>query len=70
MVIGKVPVAALLATVRLKSVVPDPGAAMDAGVKLEVTPDGTPVAEKETAELKPPLTLTVTTAYPLCPLAR
>jgi hypothetical protein len=62
MVIGKVPVLALEATVRLKSVVPEPGAAIEAGVKLEVTPAGTPVAENETPELKPPETETVTTA--------
>ena len=34
MVIGKVPVVALLGTDRLKSVVPEPGAAIDAGLKL------------------------------------
>jgi hypothetical protein len=67
MVIGKVPLVALRGTDRLKSVVPEPGAAIDAGLKLEVTSDGTPVAEKETAELKPPLTETVTTANPLWP---
>jgi hypothetical protein len=62
MVMVWVPVGALLATVRLKSVVPEPGAAIEAGVKLDVTPDGTPVALKETAELNPPDTATVTTA--------
>ena len=61
------PLVALRGTDRLKSVVPEPGAAMDAGLKLEVTSDGTPVAEKETAELKPPLTETVTVAKPLWP---
>ena len=34
MVMGKVPVVAFLGTERLKSVVPEPGAAMDAGLKL------------------------------------
>ena len=34
MVMAKVPVGALLDTVRLKSVVPEPGAPMEAGVKL------------------------------------
>jgi antitoxin (DNA-binding transcriptional repressor) of toxin-antitoxin stability system len=52
----------LPATLRLKSEVPEPGAAIEAGVKLEVTPDGTPVAESATAELNPPETETVTTA--------
>ena len=64
------PVAALRETVKLKSTVPDPGAARDDGLKLEVTPEGTPVAEKETAELNPPETLVVTVAYPLCPWSR
>jgi hypothetical protein len=43
---------------------------IDAGLKLDVTPDGTPVAESATAELKPPVAVTVTTAYPLCPQIR
>jgi hypothetical protein len=46
----------------LKSVVPDPGAPIDAGVKLEVTPEGTPVAENEMEESNPPETDVVTTA--------
>jgi hypothetical protein len=66
-VIGYVPVLAVLATVRLKSEVPEPGAAIEAGLKLAVTPDGTPVAESAIAELNPPTTVVVTTAYPLWP---
>jgi hypothetical protein len=57
-----VPVAAVPDTVRLKSVVPEPGAAMEAGLKLYVTPEGTPVAVKEIAVSKPPETAVVTTA--------
>ena len=46
----------------MKSVVPEPGAAMEAGLKLYVTPEGTPVAVKEIAVSKPPETAVVTTA--------
>lgn len=46
---------------------PEPGAAMDAGLKLTVTPDGCPLALKEMAESKPPETDVVTVAYPLWP---
>lgn len=65
MVIGYVPVGAVLETVSVKCEVPEP--VIDVGLKLEVTPDGTPVAESATAESKPPVAVTVTTAYPLCP---
>ena len=41
------------------TLVPDPGAAKLAGVNVEVTPVGNPLAERETAELNPPLTVTV-----------
>jgi len=57
-----VPVGALEATERLKFVDPEPGAETEAGLKLVVTPAGTPLAEKEIAELKPPSTEVVTTA--------
>jgi hypothetical protein len=46
----------------LKSDVPEPGAAMELGLKLAVTPEGTPVAERLIAELNPPDTDVVTTA--------
>jgi len=64
-VIGKVPVGAVRDTERVKSDVPDP--VMEVGLKLPVTPDGMPVADKATAESKPPEPLMVTTAYPLSP---
>jgi hypothetical protein len=67
-VIGKVPVGAFLATVRVKCDVPEP--VMELGLKLPVTPDGMPVADKVTAEAKPPATVNVTTANPLCPRSR
>ena len=66
-VIGYVPVRAFLVTINVKSDVPEPGAAMEAGLKLAVTPDGTPVAENVMAESNPPDTVVVTTAYPLWP---
>jgi len=51
--------------VRVKSDEPDP--VMEDGLKLPVTPDGMPVAERATAELNPPDGVTETTAYPLWP---
>jgi hypothetical protein len=69
-VMGCVPVPAFLETVSVKCEVPAPGAAMEAGLKLPVTPEGRPVAERATAELNPPVTVVVTTAYPLWPRAR
>ncbi len=38
---------------------PEPGAAMEVGLKLTVTPVGWPVADKAIAELKPPETAVV-----------
>jgi len=70
MVIVLVPVGAFLATVRVKSDVPDPGAAIVAGLKLPVTPDGIPDADKVTGALNPPETVVVTTPYPLWPWSR
>lgn len=61
-VITCVPVGAFLATVRVKSDVPEPGAAIGLGLKLPVTPEGMPVAESVIAALNPPETLVVTTA--------
>jgi hypothetical protein len=60
MVMGKVPVGAFLATVRVKCEVPAP--VMEVGLKAPVTPDGRPVADKATAESKPPEMPMVTTA--------
>lgn len=60
MVIVEVPVGAFLATVRVKSEVPEP--VTEAGLKLPVTPDGRPDADKVTAESNPPEAVTVTTA--------
>jgi hypothetical protein len=67
---GYVPVGAVFETVRLKCAEPEPGAAMEAGLKLVVTPDGTPVAESEIAALNEPESAVVTVAYPLWPSRR
>jgi hypothetical protein len=47
--------------------VPEPGTAMDVGLKLTVTPAGWPLAVKATAESKPPETVVVTLEVPLLP---
>jgi hypothetical protein len=56
------PAVAVLVAENVTVLVPDPGAAMLAGAKLAVTPDGSPVAERFTAELNPPEGVTVRTA--------
>lgn len=50
------PVVAVALAVSVRVDVPLPGAAIDAGAKLAVTPAGKPDAESEIAELKPLLT--------------
>src|SRR5580693_728632 len=47
--------------------VPEPGAAMDVGLKLTVTPVGWPVADNAMAELNPPETAVVIVDEPLLP---
>lgn len=44
---------AVASTASVRVDVPEPGAAMVAGLKLAVTPAGWPVADRERAELKP-----------------
>lgn len=56
------PVLADLETEMFMWVLPEPGAAIEAGLKLTVTPEGWPVALKLIAEVKPPETDVVTTA--------
>lgn len=63
-VILAVPVVAVLLAVKVRVELPLPGAAMEAGLKLAVTPAGNPEADKETAELKPPLTVVETVELP------
>ena len=66
-VIVYVPVAVVEATVKVMVEVPEPGAAMDVGLKLTVTPVGWPVADKAIAESKPPETAVVIVDVPLLP---
>ncbi len=54
-----VPVEALLLALKVTVELPDPGAAIEVGLKVAVTPDGRPLAESERAELKPPATVVV-----------
>jgi hypothetical protein len=46
---------------------PDPGAAIEAGLKVTVTPVGWPDAERETALLKPPETVVEIVELPELP---
>src|SRR4029077_18525518 len=62
-----VPVVAGLLAERVSVELPLPGAAMEAGLKLAVTPAGNPDADNETAELKPPLTVVETVELPEAP---
>ena len=55
------------ATANVAVEVPDPGAAIDDGVKLTVTPDGCPDADNATAELKPLLPVEVMVEVPRLP---
>lgn len=56
----EVPVVAVLLAEKVSVELPLPGAAMEAGLKLAVTPEGKPDADSETAALKPPLTVVET----------
>ena len=62
-----VPVVAVLLAERVRVELPPPGAAMEAGLKLAVTPAGNPEADNATAELKPPLTVVETVVLPEVP---
>jgi hypothetical protein len=62
-----VPVVAVALAVKVSVEVPLPGAAMEAGLKVAVTPAGNPEADNETAELKPPLTAVVMAEVPVAP---
>jgi len=68
-VIVEVPAAAVLATVKVSVELPEPGAAMDVGLNAAVTPAGRPVAESDTAELKPPETVVEIVLVPELPAA-
>ena len=64
-----VPFAVVVSTSRVKVEVPEPGAAIDVGLKLAVTPVGWPVTVKATAESKPPEMAVVILDVPLLPFA-
>ena len=64
------PATACALALKVKVLVPEPGAARLAGAKLAVTPAGSPVAERATALLKPPETATFTPAMATPPCAR
>jgi len=53
----EVPVVAVVLDEKVSVELPLPGAVMEAGLKLAVTPVGNPDTDNEIAELKPPLTL-------------
>jgi hypothetical protein len=61
------PVAAVLLAERVRVELPLPGAAIDAGLKLAVTPAGNPEADRETAALKPPLNVVEIVELPELP---
>lgn len=69
MVMVDVPVAAVEATVKVNLDVPEPGAAMDVGLKAAVTPVGRPEADNAIAELNPPETVVVMVDVPVLPCA-
>lgn len=64
-----VPAAAVLPAVNVRVELPEPGAAIDVGLNAAVTPVGNPVADSETAELKPPETEVETVLDPEPPAA-
>jgi 2-keto-3-deoxy-6-phosphogluconate aldolase len=67
MVTVALPVVAVLLADRVSVELPLPGAAIEVGLKLAVTPAGSPEAESETAELKPPLTVVEMVLVPDAP---
>ena len=68
-VIVDVPTVAVLLALKVSVELPEPGAAIDVGLKAAVTPAGSPLAESETAELKPPETVVEIELVPLPPAA-
>ena len=63
----EVPVVAVLLAVKVSVEAPLPGAAIELGLKLAVTPVGSPDTESETAELNPPLTAVEIVVLPELP---
>src|SRR5436305_5008302 len=69
MVTVEVPTVAVEETVKVSVELPEPGAAIEAGLKEAVTPAGRPEAESEMALLKPPETAVVIVEAPVPPWA-
>ena len=63
------PVAVVEATARVKVEVPEPGAAIDVGLKVAVTPVGWPVADSAMDASNPPEMAVVMVEVPLLPWA-
>jgi hypothetical protein len=68
-VIVDVPAVAVLLAVKVRVELPAPGAAIDVGLNAAVTPEGNPLAESDTAELKPPETVVEIVLVPELPAA-
>ena len=64
-----VPVVAVALAEKVRVELPLPGAAMDVGLKLAVTPEGKAEADSEIAELNPPLTVVEIVLLPEPPWA-
>jgi 2-keto-3-deoxy-6-phosphogluconate aldolase len=62
-----VPVVAVLVADNVRVELPLPGATIEAGLKLAVTPVGSPEAESVTAALNPPLTVVEMVELPEVP---
>ena len=62
-----VPVVAVLLAEKVRVELPLPGAAIEAGLKVAVTPEGNPDADNDTAELNPPLTVVEIVLLPELP---
>src|SRR4051794_4282772 len=67
MVTVEVPRVAVEETVKVSVELPEPGAAIEDGLKEAVTPAGRPEAESAMAELKPPETVVETVTLPELP---
>src|SRR6516162_7808232 len=61
------PAVAVAPAEKVRVEVPDPGAENDAGLKTAVTPEGSPVTESPTSELKPPTAVAVIGVVAECP---
>ena len=60
---------AVALAVKVRVELPLPGAAIEVGLKLAVTPEGRPEADNAIAELKPPLTVVEIVLLPELPWA-